>query len=130
MLRMKRISRRLALAGLIGLPVAYFGGRHIVRLAADPTGPKWCLLPEGAVDPVQQSDALSGLTRGGFVNDASCLNPTPIYGTVAVKSIDDIQAALTYARANRLTVSPAGVRHSMGGQAFLKGGLVLDMRGF
>ena len=33
-------------------------------------------------------------------------------------------------RARRLRVTPAGERHSMGGQSFSRGGLVLDMRGF
>jgi FAD/FMN-containing dehydrogenase len=37
--------------------------------------------------------------------------------------------ALAYARANGLKVAPAGVRHSMGGQAFRQGGVMLDMRG-
>ena len=39
------------------------------------------------------------------------------------------QQALAYAKAAGLTVSPAGVRHSMGGQAFRRGGIMLDMRG-
>ena len=77
-----------------------------------------------------QSSELAGLARGGFIDDVSCLNATPIHGRVAIKSIADIQAAIAYARANKLTLSAAGARHSMGGQAFLTGGLVLDMTGF
>src|SRR5262249_61932413 len=49
---------------------------------------------------------------------------------VAVQSIEDVRQALSYARANGLKVSTAGVRHSMGGQAFAPGALVLDMRRF
>ncbi len=67
---------------------------------------------------------------GGSINDASCLNKTEIYGVVEVKSIDDIAKTLAFARDNRLSITTAGVRHSMGGQAFRKGGVVLDMRGF
>ncbi|HVY20660.1 MAG TPA: FAD-binding oxidoreductase [Bauldia sp.] len=127
---MGKISRRVALGALVAAPFVYLGGRHLAALAADPTGPKSCLPPAGPVEAVSRSDALAGFTRGGFVNDASCLNATAVHGVVAIKSIEDIQIALAYARANGLTVSAAGVRHSMGGQAFLRGGLVLDMRGF
>jgi FAD/FMN-containing dehydrogenase len=66
---------------------------------------------------------------GGFINDASCLNKTPIYGIAKVRSIEDVRDALQYARENNLKVSLAGQRHSMGGQSFFEGGLVLDMRG-
>ena len=44
--------------------------------------------------------------------------------------MDDIRNALQFARENKLRVSIAGVRHRMGGQAFYKNNLVLDMRGF
>ncbi|HEY0012729.1 MAG TPA: FAD-binding oxidoreductase [Allosphingosinicella sp.] len=66
--------------------------------------------------------------RGGSVNDASCLSRTAVAGVVDVRSEADVANALAYARANGLTVSAAGVKHSMGGQAFRQGGLVLDMR--
>ena len=36
--------------------------------------------------------------------------------------------ALAFARAQDLTVTAAGMKHSMGGQAFLAGGVLLDMR--
>jgi len=68
--------------------------------------------------------------KGGTINDASCLNQTPIYGIVQVTTIDDIKNALIFARANNLKVSIAGVRHSMGGHAFYKDALVLDMTKF
>jgi FAD/FMN-containing dehydrogenase len=68
--------------------------------------------------------------KGGYINDASCLNKTPVYGIVKIKSIEDIRDALKFARDNHLTVSIAGQRHSMGGQTFTPNGLVLDMRDF
>jgi FAD/FMN-containing dehydrogenase len=126
---MNKVTRRLAIGGLVALPIVLLGGRQIARLSADPAGPKTCLKPEG-VEPAVPSDDLPGLVRGGFADDASCLNATPVYGTVAIRSIEDIQAAIAYTRANDLSVTAAGVRHSMGGQAFQKGGLVLDMTGF
>ncbi|MCU1301055.1 MAG: FAD-binding protein [Candidatus Sulfotelmatobacter sp.] len=66
--------------------------------------------------------------RAGFINDASCLNKTPVFGVVRVQTIEDVSRALSFARANHLKVSVAGQRHSMGGQTFTAGGLVLDMR--
>ena len=68
--------------------------------------------------------------NGGAINDASCLNKTEIYGIVEVRSVDDIARTLAFARDNKLSVTTAGVRHSMGGHAFRKGGIVLDMRTF
>jgi FAD/FMN-containing dehydrogenase len=65
--------------------------------------------------------------RGGTINDASCLNPTGIYGVMRPTSEDDIRTALRFAADQDLKVSVAGVRHSMGGQAFFRRGLVLDM---
>lgn len=68
--------------------------------------------------------------RGGFTNDASHLNKTAIYGVVRIASEDDVRNALQFARANGLKVSCAGQQHSMGGQTFTHGGLVLDFREF
>jgi len=64
------------------------------------------------------------------INDASCLNATRVYAIVPIKTIADIRQALTTARAKNLPVSIAGVRHSMGGQAFFTDALVLDMTQF
>lgn len=68
--------------------------------------------------------------RGGYINDASCLNKTPVFGIVKIKTVEDIKNALKFARDNHLTVSIAGQRHSMGGQTFTSSGLVLDMKDF
>jgi FAD/FMN-containing dehydrogenase len=110
-----------------------------MRLAAEPSGDKRCPAPDPAtgapldLDSLRAIKPLSDVTwsqLGGAINDASCLNKTEIYGIVEVKSVDDIARVLAFARANKLSVSPAGVRHSMGGHAFRKGGIVLDMRRF
>jgi FAD/FMN-containing dehydrogenase len=68
--------------------------------------------------------------RGGFINDASCLNQTRVYGLVDVRSVEDVKNALEFARDKHLKVSIAGLRHSMGSQTFSEDGLVLDMRHF
>lgn len=46
-----------------------------------------------------------------------------------IRNAADVANALRYAKAHGLTVSSAGAKHSMGGQAFRAGGIVLDMRG-
>ncbi len=68
--------------------------------------------------------------EGGVINDASCLNQTAVYGIVDVQSEDDIKNALFFAQENDLKVTAAGQRHSMGGQSFTAGGLVLNMKTF
>lgn len=68
--------------------------------------------------------------RGGTINDASCLDKTAVFGIVQVKSEGDIKNAFAFAKENNLKVSIAGVKHSMGGQAFYKNAVVLDMTGF
>lgn len=126
---MKKMTRRLALASIVALPFAYMGGRKVLALSADPTGPKSCI-PADGVQPVTEATDLPRLLRGGFIDDVSCLNATAIHGTVQVKSVEDIQAAIAYARANNLRISATGARHSMGGQAFARGNLILDMTAF
>src|SRR5882757_704264 len=127
----------------IALLIAVFGVysfRKIQALAADPVGDKECQPAAGGgeqgkidLDRIQAIAPLQGVKwsqLGGSINDASCLNTTEIYGIVEVHGVDDIAKALAFARDNKLPVTSAGVRHSMGGQAFRKGGIVLDMRGF
>jgi FAD/FMN-containing dehydrogenase len=67
---------------------------------------------------------------GGYINDASYMNKTAVYGIVKIKTVEDIQNAVKFARDHKLKVTAAGSRHSMGGHTFVKDGLVLDMMGF
>jgi FAD/FMN-containing dehydrogenase len=121
----------VALSGAFGIPKA-------MRLSAEPSGDKRCPAPgdAGPRADLDRARAIKPLADviwsqlGGAINDASCLNKTEIYGIVEVRSVEDIARVLAFARANRLTMSAAGVRHSMGGHAFRKGGIVLDMRRF
>ena len=136
------IRRHKAGVSLIALAImaaGVFGVRKASVLAADPVGEKSCAIASQAgddathVEQLRVIPPLAGVTwsqLGGSINDASCLNKTDIYGIVEVHSVDDIARTLAFAREHKLTVSPAGVRHSMGGQAFRKGGIVLDLRGF
>ena len=67
---------------------------------------------------------------GGTINDVTGVDRTSIYGILQIKSEDDLRNALQFARQQKLTVSIAGAKHSMGGQEFATDALVLDMRGF
>src|SRR4029453_17960156 len=130
------VSAAAVLVALFGV----YGFRKLQALAADPTGPKDCRAADDIgekgkidLDKVRAIAPLQGVKwsqLGGSINDASCLNRTEIYGVVEVHSVDDIARTLAFARDNKLSVTTAGVRHSMGGQAFRKGGIVLDMRTF
>lgn len=128
--------KRLWLAGASVPALAVTGGAiYALPLAADPTGPKDCAgvlptLAPVAVKPLSKQPAAPNWSqRGGTVNDASCLSRTAVAGVVQVRSEADVATAIAHARANGLPVSAAGVKHSMGGQAFRAGGVVLDMRG-
>jgi FAD/FMN-containing dehydrogenase len=140
---MKKIVRsskkRTAVIALVVASAGVLGGQKVVELSADPVGEKDCPplvaapAAAAAADPVQpaaQAPQPVWAQKGGTINDASCLNRTPIYGIVRVKTVDDIKNALQFAQANGLKISIAGVRHSMGGQAFYKNAVVLDMTGF
>ncbi len=127
---MRKFTRRAMVGGLVLVP-AYFVGREVAALAGGPPeGGKTCIPAASApATPANVAD-LPGLIRGGVIDDASCLNATPIYGRLPVRSLGDIQSAIAHARANGLKITAAGARHSMGGQSFSRDGLVLDMKGY
>jgi FAD/FMN-containing dehydrogenase len=114
------------------VPLSWIAVRAM-RLAADPAGAKDCgpTLPGAASHPAISGDAtLPWLSRGGTVNDVSCLSRTSVAGVLRPTNEAEIANALAFARAHGLKVSMAGARHSMGGQAFARGGLLLDMTGY
>ena len=131
----KPLSIGVAVLAAIGI----FVGVKMYQFSAEPAKPKDCdyIFPETTDQTkpttIVQARDEHGLTfeqRGGVINDASCLNKTSVYGIVQVTNEDDIKHALTFAKEQNLKITSAGQRHSMGGQAFVKDGLVLDMRGF
>lgn len=132
---MKR--RKLLISVSVIALIAAGTGVYVAPLMADPRGAKDCggILPVSpatrpAAPPQGQGvPEPNWAQRGGMVNDASCLSRTEVAGVVAIRSEADVARALAFARARGLTVSAAGVKHSMGGQAFDRGGMVLDMRG-
>lgn len=126
------LSFVFAIASLITLTA-----RKVFEYSAAPDGPKQSdfVFPN---NPEQEKPILlvkAPDTRplpfrqsGGFTNDASHLNRTAIYGIVQPANEEEIRNALRFARENNLKVTPAGEQHSMGGQSFTHGGLVLDLR--
>lgn len=135
--------RRKVWLGLIGFTVVLvlYGTVQKIRLyAAEPVGQKDCppLLGRASVDETkpttlvmtQPAPSLDLAQTGGVLNDASCLDETPVYGVIDIKSEEDVRRALRFAEAKNLTVSVAGVKHSMGGQAFAKNALILNMMKF
>jgi FAD/FMN-containing dehydrogenase len=135
-----RHKRRLLLSiTLVAVSLLLLGAKKIFDYAAAPSGAKesdfiYPPNPDQEKPVVLQADSKSQLfafaQRGGFINDASHLNKTAIYGIVKIETEDDIRNALDFARQNSLRVSCAGQQHSMGGQTFTHDGLVLDLRGF
>jgi len=137
----KPFNKKKVVASIAVVSALTGTGYEVNRLSADPVGEKDCppLFAEYAatdsqvnveIAPLSAGDMLKWKQKGGTINDVSCLDRTPVYGIVQVTSVDDIKNALIFAKENKLKVSMAGVRHSMGGQAFYKNNLVLDMKGF
>jgi FAD/FMN-containing dehydrogenase len=119
--------------------VALLAGKKVYDYAAPPSKEKECeyVFPKESASTTEQAPVVQNVPRGftfeslgGFTNDASCLNKTAIAGVAKITTESELSAALTYARENKLQVSIAGARHSMGGQSFIKDGLVLDMNDF
>ncbi|MBO0783984.1 MAG: FAD-binding protein, partial [Ktedonobacteraceae bacterium] len=68
----------------------------------------------------------------GFIDDASRLNQTRIAEIVTPShsggSVEDqLRRHVQHARDKKLPLSIAGTRHTMGGQTFTPGGMVLNM---
>ncbi len=130
--------RTKILSSLIMAVLLFLGIKKGIEYASAPVKNKLCdfIYPSSAnqTGPVTFLDKIKALftfqQKGGTVNDASCLNKTSVYGVVQVASVEDIKNALEYAKENKLKITSAGQRHSMGGQSFIKDGLVLDMRNF
>jgi FAD/FMN-containing dehydrogenase len=125
------------IAAVLAAIILYVCVRRTVDLALPPTGEKKCdfVFPPRMDEAkpteisVEGTSLLSFSLRNGFVNDASCLNKTAVAGVVTVSSENDVREALAYARDHGLKISAAGAQHSMGGQSFDAGQLVLNMRG-
>jgi decaprenylphospho-beta-D-ribofuranose 2-oxidase len=62
--------------------------------------------------------------------DVARLAPARVERVAEIGGLDDLRAVLQDATARGLKVSISGSRHSQGGQTYVAGGVVVDMRGF
>lgn len=138
----RSLNKKKVFASIAVVSAIAATGYEVNRLSADPVSEKDC--PPVFADttassntqisveitPLSAGELLKWKQKGGTINDISCLDRTPVYGIVQVTSVEDIKNALIFAKENKLKVSMVGVRHSMGGQAFYKNNLVLDMTKF
>jgi FAD/FMN-containing dehydrogenase len=137
--RLRRLRMRRSTLGLLAV---YMFGIAVVRQveiyagAPEVDGDKDCSLradglpvPESHVVPMRDAPVLVE-DRNGTVNDASCLDRTRVFGVVRPRQEEEIREALQFASEEGIQVSVAGRRHSMGGQAFFRDALVLDMQGY
>ncbi len=135
----QQTARATLLVGLLCIAlviVILYSVKEVHYYSKDPVGPKDCppINPElHATQPtisMEEQSQFDWQIRGGYINDASCLNKTPIYGIINIHSEADIQKAFLFAKKHSLKITPAGVKHSMGGQAFTQYGLILNMKEF
>lgn len=136
---MRRVRRLLFPVILVVASILVVGAKKIYDYAAAPDREKESdfVFPQ---DPEQekatvlfaepQAPPFVFEQRGGFINDASHLNKTAVYGVVHIANEAEVRNALQFARDHNLKVTCAGQQHSMGGQTFTHGGLVLDLREF
>jgi len=125
-------------AAIVATAIFSFGAVKVGEWSAAPEKEKDCLLRDPGLPetgkPVELTvpmpDSFAFVQSGGYLNDASCLNRTPIYGVVAPKNEDEIRQTLRFASENHLPVAMAGAHHSMGGQSIAQNGIVLDMNDF
>ena len=111
--------------------------RRALLLAADPTGPKDCGTADGADARAAGGAASDERPRSDLAaawrHRQRRQLPEPHAGLRRRRgrqTADDVRKALAFARARGLKISTAGVKHSMGGHAFARGGVVLDMTAF
>lgn len=138
-IREKLYKKRRTIFGIIIFVISLLGIKNILLYTLEPTSPKNCdyKYPSGdkqvestTILAESASELIELYQKGGFTNDASCMNKTSVYGVVAVHNIDDVRKTLEFAVKNGIKITPAGQQHSMGGQSFVKNGIVLDMKNY
>jgi FAD/FMN-containing dehydrogenase len=78
-------------------------------------------------------DKVKPQTPSGYTNDASGLNLTKVDSIIdvpnsKVEMIEQLKAILAYSKKNKIPISIAGAKHSMGGHTMYPNGIVLNMR--
>jgi len=100
---------------------------EIIYFSSAPTSEYYCPNLAQSLQTIVLSNTHFPEHRFNLINDVSCLNATRVYEIVTVHSYDDIRNALQRAKEKKLPIAIAGKRHSMGGQAFFKDAIVLNM---
>jgi FAD/FMN-containing dehydrogenase len=128
-----RVRRRVATGVvLVLLLLGVAAGLKVYEFSAGPPGEKDCAAnPRFAGPPIAPglqvvTPPIALAQKGGTINDASCVNRTPIYGIAKPANEDELRKVVAFAQANGLKLSIAGARHSMGGQAFFTNALVIN----
>lgn len=78
-------------------------------------------------------DNIKSTTQKGFTNDASGLSLTKVDSIIDVPNskieiIKQLKEILDFSRINKIPISIAGAKHSMGGHTMYPNGIVLNMR--
>jgi FAD/FMN-containing dehydrogenase len=78
-------------------------------------------------------DKIKPETPKGYTNDASGLSLTKVDSVIDVPSskeeiIEQLRGIIEYSKLNRIPISIAGAKHSMGGHTMYPNGIVLNMR--
>jgi FAD/FMN-containing dehydrogenase len=127
------VRRRFAIGVvLVLLLLGIVAGLKVYEYSVGPPGEKDCAAnPRFAGPPIAPSlqvvePPIRLAQKGGTINDASCLNRTPIYGIAKPRNEDELRQVVAFAQADGLKLSIAGARHSMGGQAFFTNALVIE----
>jgi FAD/FMN-containing dehydrogenase len=86
-------------------------------------------MPTLTSPPFRARVPLQSRDRGWHVNDIhSRLNATTVARIVRIDSVEALRRTIQAAARAGMPISVAGSRHSMGGQQFVRGGWMLDMR--
>jgi FAD/FMN-containing dehydrogenase len=134
--RQRRMGALVVLVPLF-LYVSVILRNRFLLYTSPPSDDQYCLSEPDHSSAASTSRPIPDVPRtvpliqsGGMIDDASCLNETSIYGIVKPTTIGELKTTLAFARSKDIRVSIAGARHSMGGQAFVEDGLVIDMTAF
>lgn len=137
--RMAHLKRPKAISALVvGASILGFAAKKTYEYAAAPDAEKQSdfIFPHNSGQLSSVSIAspaklpIHFYQVGGYSDDASHLNRTAIYGVIRPKTEDDIRGVLRYAGEHNVKITCAGQQHSMGGQSFSRGGIVVDLRDF
>jgi FAD/FMN-containing dehydrogenase len=136
----KKLKSPILTIGVLVLVSVTFITKKILYLSADPTKDKSCGAPLISSKEKSRLSKLLNITipginlpwtqKTGVIDDISCLNKTQVYGIVSPTKIEDFKEAITFANDENLKISIAGAKHSMGGQAFAKDAVIIDITQF